>query len=139
MFVYHHVGIIKSVVHSIYQKKVLKVNTLVLKIVKDILQLKVECVQITVVNIIIYLVVKIMLVMLNTIVDTIVVIMPLRMVLHLLKFMMKILYSVYQHVQVNTYMIELKYILKNQIMVVMQVLLHTMNVYHHVKMDTTSI
>lgn len=139
MFVYHHVGIIKSVVHSIYQKKVLKVNTLVLKIVKDILQLKVECVQITVVNIIIYLVVKIMLVMLNTIVDTIVDIMPLVMVLHLLKFMMKILYSVYQHVQVNTYMIEVKYILKNQIMVVMQVLLHIMNVYHHVKMDIISI
>lgn len=139
MFVYHHVGTIKSVVHSIYQKKVLKVNTLVLKIVKDILQLKVECVQITVVNIIIYLVVKIMLVMLNTIVDTIVDIMPLVMVLHLLKFMMKILYSVYQHVQVNTYMIEVKYILKNQIMVVMQVLLHIMNVYHHVKMDIISI
>lgn len=139
MFVYHHVGIIKSVVHSIYQEKVLKVNTLVLKIVKDILQLKVECVQITVVNIIIYLVVKIMLVMLNTIVDTIVDIMPLVMVLHLLKFMMKILYSVYQHVQVNTYMIEVKYILKNQIMVVMQVLLHIMNVYHHVKMDIISI
>lgn len=135
MFVYHHVGIIKSVVHSIYQKKVLKVNILVLKIVKDILQLKVECVQITVANIIIYLVVKIMLVMLNTIVDTIVDIMPLVMVLHLLKFMMKILYSVYQHVQVNIYMIEVKYILKNQIMVVMQVLLHIMNVYHHVKMD----
>ena len=113
MFVYHHVGTIKSVVHSIYQEKVLKVNILVLKIVKDILQLKVECVQITVANIIIYLVVKIMLVMLNTIVDTIVVIMPLRMVLHLLKFMMKILYSVYQHVQVNTYMIEVKYIMKN--------------------------
>ena len=135
MFVYHHVGIIKSVVHSIYQKKVLKVNTLVLKIVKDILQLKVECVQIIVVNIIIYLVVKIMLVMLNIIVLGIVVIMPLVMVLHLLKFMMKIHTSVYQHVQVNTYMIEVKYILKNQIMVVMQVLLHIMNVYHHVKMD----
>ena len=57
-----------------------------------------------------YLVVKHIQVMLNIIVVIIVVKMPLRMETLLSKFI-KIRNIVYQHVQVNIYMIELKYIL----------------------------
>ena len=111
------------------------VNTLVLKIVLVILPLKVDNVLIHVVNTIISLVVKTMLVMLNITVVITVVIMHLRMVLPLLKLLMKIQSIVFQHVQVNIYMILQRFILKNQKMVEVLVVLHIMNVYLNVQKD----
>ena len=111
------------------------VNTLVLKIVLDGLLLKVDNVLIHVVNTIIYLVVKTMKVMLNITVVITVVIMHLIMVLPLLKLLMKIQSIVFQHVQVNIYMILQRFILKNQKMVEVLVVLHIMNVYLNVQKD----
>ena len=111
------------------------VNTLVLKIVLDGLLLKVDNVLIHVVNTIISLEMKVMKVMLNITVVLTVVIMHLRMVLPLLKLLMKIQSIVFQHVQVNIYMILQRFILKNQKMVEVLVVLHIMNVYLNVQKD----
>ena len=115
------------------------VNLLVLKIVLDGLLLKVDNVLIHVVNTIISLEMKVMKVMLNITVVITVVIMHLRMVLPLLKLLMKIQSIVFQHVQVNIYMILQRFILKNQKMVEVLVVLHIMNVYLNAQKDIISI